>query len=161
MCLLFALACLGAAAYILGNDIPAFVRQNVGGLDANSGPGVALFLLVMGVVNVVAGGKMFNQGRRAFGPRLFGSRRERRLLAGGLSGRAIVTSYRQRDLLSSDPKFDLVLRVELAGRAPYVIKKTERVSCPQVVTTGAELPVFVDPAKANDVMVDWDTAERM
>ena len=82
-----------------------------------------LFLVVMGVFNVVMAAMMFDQRRRAFGPRLAGTRRERRLLSEGVPGRAFVMSYGRRDLLGSEPEFDLVLRVELAGLASYVIKK--------------------------------------
>ena len=156
-----AVVSFAGVAYIAMNGITPWLLENVGGLQKDSGPGVMLFLVVMGVFNVVMAAMMFDQRRRAFGPRLAGTRRERRLLSEGVPGRAFVMSYGQRDMLGGEPEFDLVLRVELAGLASYVIKKTERVSYPQVVTTGAELPVFVDPANPNDVMVDWDTAERM
>jgi hypothetical protein len=107
------------------------------------------------------GAKMLAGARRTFGPRVFGSRRDRRLLAEGLPGRAIVTSYRTGDTLQVETTFDMVLRIELAGRPAYVVKRRERVPCPRVVTTGAELPVFVDPARAQRVLIDWETAGRM
>jgi uncharacterized Zn finger protein (UPF0148 family) len=148
-------------AYVAVYGITPFLLRNVGGLGKDSGPGVVAFLVVLGAVNVGMAAKMLSGARRTFGPRIFGSRRDMRLLAEGLPGRAIVTSYRTRDTLAAEPRFDLVLRVELAGRPAYVIKRCERVPCPQVVTTGAELPVFVDPARAQRVLIDWETAERM
>jgi hypothetical protein len=120
-----------------------------------------LFLVVMGVFNVGMAGKMFTGARRTFGPRIFGSRKDRRLLAEGLPGRAIVASYRTGNTLEAEPKFDLVLRVELAGRPAYVIKRRERVPCPDLVTTGAEFPVFVDPGRADRLLIDWETAAQM
>jgi hypothetical protein len=156
-----AVVSFAGVAYVAVNGITPFLLENVGGLQKDSGPGVMLFLVVMGVVNVVMGAKMFTDARRTFGPRIFGSRRDRRLLAEGLPGRAIVTSYRTGTTLEAEAKFDLVLRVELAGRPAYVIKRREQVPCPQVVTTGAELPVFVDPVRAHRVLIDWETAERM
>ena len=156
-----AAASFAGVAYLAACGLTPFILQNVGGLGKDSAPGVIFFLVVMGVINVVMGAKMFADARRTFGPRIFGSRADRRLLAEGLPGRAIVTSYRTGDTLEAEPRFDLVLRVELAGRPAYVIKRRERVPCPRVVTTGAELPVFVDPARARRVLIDWETAERM
>jgi hypothetical protein len=122
---------------------------------------VLIFLILMGAFLVGFAGKMYSDARRTFGARLLGTRRERQLLATGQPGRAVVTSYRQREMLDANPKFDLVLRIELAGRPAYVVKRTERVPSPRVVTTGAELPVFVDPRRADRFMVDWETAQRM
>lgn len=156
-----ACVCFAAFAYLAVNGVTPFLVEHVGGLDAQSGPGVMLFLVVMGLAGVVAAIKMFSDARRAFGPRISGTRREKRLIADGLPGRAIVTSYKEGNPLEPNPRFDLVLRIELAGRPAYVLKRRERVPCPSVVTTGAELPVFVDPTRGDRVLVDWETAERM
>jgi hypothetical protein len=131
------------------------------GMQAGARAIVAVLVMVCVFAVVAFGGKIYADVRPTFGPRLFGTRRERRLLTNGLRGRAIVTSYRQRDLLTTNPKFDLVLRVERSGRPAYVVKRAERVPCPEAVTTGAELPVFVGAGSAEDVLVDWATAGRM
>jgi hypothetical protein len=161
MMVVFAVMCFGVAIYVAINGITPFFIRHVGGLDSHSAPLVVLFFFAMGALMLGVAAKMFFDGRRTFGARLIGTRGDRRLIDEGLQGRAVVTSYRQQDLLADVAKFDLVLRVELVGRLPYVVKRTERVPCPRVITTGAELPVFVDPEKTDRMMIDWDTAERM
>lgn len=109
-------------------------------------------VLAFGLFWAAFGGAMFWGGRR-YGR---AARRERRLLATGLRGRAVVLSYREGNLkLDGNSGFDLVLRVELPGREPYVVKQHDWVPRPWAVTDGADLPVLVDGARATDVMVDW------
>jgi hypothetical protein len=77
-----------------------------------------------------------------------------RMRATGLSGRAIVTSYRERGSTS----FDLTLRIELPGREPYVVVKKREytgIAGSVRVATGAELPVLVAPDNPGDVMIKW------
>lgn len=164
VCLLFLViagASVAGAIYVVAAGVSPFLRENVGGVDAQSGPQIAGFLLLMAVVMGGVSAKMFADARRTFGPRLVGWRGDERLLAGGVPGRAVVTSYRERNPLEVSSKFDLVLRVELPGRPAYVVKRTERVAHPRLVTTGAELPVIVDPAHERRMMIDWETASAM
>jgi uncharacterized Zn finger protein (UPF0148 family) len=113
--------------------------------------------LVFGVFWVGLGGGMIYGGVRYSRA----NRRDRRLRERGLRGRATITSYKQGHVvLDGNPRFELVLEVELPGRSPYVVKLSDWVARPSAVTTGAEVPVFVDPANATDVMVDWFTAGR-
>jgi len=160
MVCVFAVVSFGAAICVAADVVPKFLAQALG-LNAQNQPRIFVTLVIVGIAVVAFGGKIYADVRPTFGPRLFGTRRERRLLADGLRGRAIVMSYRQRDLFSNNPKFDLVLRVELSGRPACVVKRVERVPCPEAVTTGGELPVFVGAGRADDVLVDWATAGRM
>lgn len=111
-------------------------------------------LLAFGVFWLALGGGMFYGGIR-YGR---AGRRDRRLRDHGLRGRATIRSYLEsRLVLDGNPKYELVLEVEVPGRAPYVVRQADWVVRPSAVTTGAELPVFVDPSNAEDVMVDWFT----
>lgn len=138
--LVFAALCLFGAAVVASRD------------TARS----ALGPLAFGLFWLALGGGMFYGGLR-YGR---AGRRDRRLRQRGLRARATVVSYRQGHLvLDGNPKFELVLDVEVPGRAPYVIRQSDWVARPGAVTTGAELPAFVDSANPNDVMVDWFTAD--
>lgn len=138
--LVFAALCLFGAALMASRD---------------AGRG-ALGPLAFGLFWLALGGGMFYGGLR-YGR---AGRRDRQLRQRGLRARATVVSYRQSHLvLDGNPKFELVLGVEVPGRPPYVVRQSDWVARPGVVTTGAELPVFVDPSNPNDVMVDWYTAD--
>jgi hypothetical protein len=138
--LVFALACFAGAAYTLAT--------------ADDGS-VSLGPLVFGLFWLALGGGMFYGGIRYSRA----GHRDRRLRERGLRGRATVRSYRESNIvLDGKPRFELVLQVEVPGRAPYFVKQSDWVAHPSAVTTGAELPVFVDPSNATDVMVDWFTA---
>ena len=116
------------------------------------------YWLGFGLFWVALGGGFFYGGLRI----LRTGRREARLRMKGLHGRAIITSYGAvkyvGGLVTFDDSYDLVLRVEIVGRAPYTIKTRETVELQSLVATDAELPVLVDPINASDVMIDWETA---
>jgi hypothetical protein len=137
--LVFALACFAGVVQVALSD----------GIDSIAPP------LLFGLFWLAIGGGMFYGGLRYSRA----GRRDKRLRAQGLRGRAILLSYREGSMvLDGNPKFDLVLQVELPGVAPYVVKQSEWVTNPGAVSTGNELPVFVDPRNAGDVMVDWFSA---
>jgi hypothetical protein len=145
---------LGIGILFLGIAVACFVSAAMtlaGGDSAGaSGPfGFGWFWVVFG------GGMLYGGVRYARA-----ERRDKRLRAQGLRGRAVVLSYREHNIaLNGSPRMDLVLQVELPGVAPYVVKMSEWVDDPFVVTTGNELPIFVDPQRATDVMVDWIAAQ--
>jgi hypothetical protein len=155
--LLFALGCFGGAVAMSAGKTEAprhhgHVAPPVS--SPSSSPGgplvFGLFWLVFGGTFVYIGQRY----RRAGG-------RDKRMRESGLRGSATVKSYRETSLvLDGNRKFDLVLEVEVPGRAPFVVQQSDYVPHPSAVTTGANLPVFVDPANGEDVMVDWFTLGR-
>src|SRR5580658_1744478 len=160
--LLFALACFGGALWMAaaagtpsvatsGHHRHAAVQESHGGVAANLGVlGFGLFWLAFGGIFFYIGLRYRRAGER-----------EHRMRERGLRGRAIVKSYRESNLVvDGNRKFDLVLEIEVPGRAPFVIRQADYVPHPGAVTTGAELPVFVDAGDVSDVMVDWFTTGR-
>lgn len=135
--LLFALGCFAGAAISV---------ISAGGLLVTAGIGV------FGVSWLALGGPLGYIGLRY----MRDDRRDRRLRLHGLRGRAVVLSYREtRLVVDGNPKYDLVLRVELPRRSPFKVRQSDYVVRSSAVTTGEDLPVFVDPSNTNDVMIDW------
>jgi hypothetical protein len=158
--LLFALPCFGGAL-AMGLSASGGASHHHGH-SSGGGSGGAPLAAVAGVAGfglfwLALGGFLFYIGlryRRAGG-------RDRRMREQGLRGCAIVKSYRESNLVvDGNSKFDLVLEVEVPGRAPFLNRQADYVPHPSAVTTGAELPVFVDPSNASDVMIDWFTTGR-
>lgn len=156
--LLFALPCFGGAM-AMGLSVSAGASHHHG---HSAGSGSAPLAAVAGVAGfglfwLALGGLLFYIGLRY---RRAGVR-DRRMREQGLRGCAIVKSYRESNLVvDGNSKFDLVLEVEVSGRAPFLNRQADYVPHPSAVTTGAELPVFVDPSNASDVMIDWFTTGR-
>jgi hypothetical protein len=79
----------------------------------------------------------------------------------GLDGAGSIVSMRQTGLsMNEQPQVELTLSVQVAGRAPYQVTKKEFVPLMLLgtLTSGIPLPLKVDPADANDVVIDWEHA---
>jgi hypothetical protein len=161
MFLVFALGCFGGALATgmaaRGASVGSHHHGHAAAAAATGITAAVAGIFGFGLFWLALGGLMFYIGaryRRA-------DARDRRMRERGLRGRAIVKSYRESNLVvDGNRKFDLVLEVEVPGRAPFVTRQADYVPHPSAVTTGAELPVFVDPDNASDVMVDWFTTGR-
>jgi hypothetical protein len=160
--LLFAVACFvgagglffshGSAVSLVGHHHGHAALPPVGPSAAS----VAGFPLVFGLFWLGLGGLLFYIGVRY---RRAGAR-DKRMRESGLRGRATVRSYKESSVVvDGNSKFELVLEVEVPGRDPFVVRQSDYVPHPWAVTTGADLPVFVDPGNPNDVMVDWFTLD--
>jgi hypothetical protein len=160
--LVFALACFGGAITMLvasggssGSSSSASRHHGhspapTAGPPAAAAGGPAAF----GLFWVALGGGMFYIGVRY----MRADRRDKRLRASGIKGSASVKSYKESSMVvDGNTSFELMLEVEVPGRASWVVKQSDYVPHPWAVTTGADLPVFVDPNNPNDVMIDWFT----
>ena len=81
-----------------------------------------------------------------------------RLLATGLSGQAQVVGLTQTGVhLNQNPQVSMELLVELPGREPYPARRREFVPLILLgrLTSGATVPVKVDPADPQRVALDW------
>ena len=116
---------------------------------------VAITFFVIASCLCLIAGVLFYVGVRI----LRALRRDAKLRTQGLRGRAVITSYREKPK-KVVRRFELLLRVELVGRAPYMLeKRTEEVLSDRlIITTGTEVPVYVDAARPDNVLIDWDTA---
>jgi hypothetical protein len=157
MFLVFALVCFGGAVVTALGPDPEPPRTRSGKVAPKPPPSSGIGgILAFGAFWTALGGGLFYIGvryRRA-------DARDRRLRQGGLHGRAIVKSYKESNIVvDGNCKFDLVLEVDVPGRPPFLVRQSDYVPHPWAVTTGAELPVFVDP-RGTDVMVDWYTTGR-
>jgi hypothetical protein len=86
--------------------------------------------------------------------------RDKMLRERGIRASASVRSYKESNLVVDGiTKFDLVLEVDAPGRVPYVVRQSDYVPHPWAVKDGVDLPVFIHPSNANDVMVDWFTMQ--
>jgi hypothetical protein len=162
--LVFALVCFGGAvavgisASMASTPAPATSHHHVHdphpAADGSAVFGIVAGAGAFGLFWLALGGLLFYIGvryRRA-------GVRERRMRREGLRGCAIVRSYKESNLVvDGNTKFDLVLEVEVPGRAPFLSRQSDYVPNPGVVTTGAKLAVFVDPKATSDVLVDWYT----
>jgi hypothetical protein len=158
--LLFALPCFGGAL-TMALAAPSGGGSHHHGHSSGGGSGMALGAVAgvagFGLFWLALGGLLFYIGLRY---RRAGAR-DQRMRESGLRGCAIVKSYRESNLVvDGNRKFDLVLEVEVPGRAPFMTRQADYVPHPGAVTTGVELPVFVNPSHPSDVMIDWFTTGR-
>ena len=84
-----------------------------------------------------------------------------RIVRSGLAGTAQVTSLSQTGMSMNDqPQIDMELLVVVPGRAPYTARRKEFV--PLILLgrlgSGMPLPVRVDPADPQRVVIDWQSA---
>jgi hypothetical protein len=84
-----------------------------------------------------------------------------RLVRTGLSGSAQVTSLSQTGMSMNDqPQIDMELLVTVPGKAPYTARRKEFV--PLILLgrlgSGMPLPVKVDPADLQRVIIDWQAS---
>jgi hypothetical protein len=80
------------------------------------------------------------------------------LLATGLSGQAQVTGLTQTGMfLNENPQVAMNLMITIPGRPPYAATRKEFVPLILLgrLTSGAPLPVKVDPADPQRVVIDW------
>jgi hypothetical protein len=134
---------LAIAVGVLRNALVGSSNEPIGGTV-----GFVIFWLVFGASLLYVG---IRYGRA--------DRRERRLRASGVHGRATIASYQGSSMeLDGNPRYELVLRIELVGRPPYTVKRSEWVPRSILVTPGRQLPAFVDPRNPEDVLVDWFAA---
>jgi hypothetical protein len=92
------------------------------------------------------------------------SARRRRLVASGVPGTARVLGVTQTAMyMNNQPVVELELEITPAGGGPYVVSKREMV--PMVMagrlTDGNPLQVMVNPNKADDFIIQWDTAPKL
>jgi hypothetical protein len=143
--LVFAVVCLVGAVVGAVNAITGHPAHPA---PPDARPG----FLTFGLFWLALGGGLFFIGVRY----VRAERRDRRLRERGVRGGATVRSYRERDIVvDGNRRFDLVLEVAIPGRPPFTVKQSDYVPHPEAVTTGAALPVFVDPDRPEDVMIDW------
>jgi hypothetical protein len=82
----------------------------------------------------------------------------RRVVSSGLPGTATITSLTQTGMfLNENPQVEMDLTVQLPGQPPYQAKRKEFVPLILLgrLSGGIALPVKVDPADPNDVVIDW------
>jgi hypothetical protein len=80
------------------------------------------------------------------------------LLQTGLAGTAVVTGLAQTGMyLNENPQVAIDLRIDLPGREPYVATRKEFVPLILLgrLTSGAPLPVRVDRANPQRLVIDW------
>jgi hypothetical protein len=80
------------------------------------------------------------------------------VLATGVAGTATITGVTQTGMyLNNQPRIKLALMVQLPGQAPYAAEHSEFVPLILLyrVQPGATLPVRVDPANPQKIVVDW------
>lgn len=109
-------------------------------------------IYAFGLFWLISGGVLFSIGLRYHRA----IRREKLLRAQGVAGKATVISYQMLPVyLDGNQRVSMVLRVEIPGQPPRMVKFSEFALRSDCIVTGAELPVFVNPKKTDDLLVDW------
>lgn len=133
----------------------------------------ALFIVLALQIPIVAGGFFLTGGILgivgivliAIGLRLRGSSAATdQVLQTGLAGQATITGLTQTGMyLNNQPRVKMDLLVQLPGRQPYTVEHSEFVPLILLarLTSGAALPVRVDPADPQKVVVDWSGQPAM
>lgn len=81
-----------------------------------------------------------------------------RIMTTGLAGSALVSGLTQTGMtLNDQPQVDIDLLVTVPGRAPYTARRKEFVPLILLgrLSAGLPLPVKVDPADPQNVIIDW------
>lgn len=111
------------------------------------------FLLTAAILGVTGGGLIW------FGMRARRAAAEAdRIMTTGLAGTATVTGLTQTGMsLNDQPQVDMELLVSIPDRAPYPARRKEFVPLILLgrLSSGAPLPVRVDPADPQRVVIDW------
>lgn len=138
-----------------------FVVLGVGAAIALGGiPYAGGGMVLMGGIFVVVGGALaiigfvINRGASSTD----------QVLAAGVAGMATITGVTQTGMyLNEQPRIKMDLLVQLPGQAPYAAEHTEFVPLILLsrVQPGAMLPVKVDPAQPQKVVVDWQGLPAM
>jgi len=93
-----------------------------------------------------------------------GAAKADRIVSSGLPGTATVTALTQTGMaLNEQPQIDMELLVSIPGRAPYPARRKEFVPLILLgrLSSGQPLPVRVDPADPQNVIVDWSASGTM
>ena len=138
-----------------------FVVLGVGAAIALGGlPYAGGGMLLMGGIFVIVGGAVavigFIVNR--------GASSTEQVLAAGVAGTATITGVTQTGMyLNEQPRIKMDLLVQLPGQAPYAAEHTEFVPLILLsrVQPGATLPVKVNPAQPQKVVVDWQGLPAM
>ncbi len=135
---LFALGCfVGVAVAAIASDASTAIGVGVFGLFWS-----ALTALLLGL------------GLRGLGR----IKRDERLRTTGVRAKATILSYVESKLMVDGMnKFQLSLRIEVEGRAPWEVSINEAVMRGAKIYTGATLPILVNAADPRDFMIDWYT----
>jgi hypothetical protein len=119
-------------------------------LVPGGGFGLILTAAILGVVGL---------GLLVFGIRSRAKAAEAdRIEATGLVGTGTITGMTQTGMfLNENPQIRLQMRIEVQGRAPYVVEHAEFIPLMLLsrVGMGAVLPVKVDRDDPNEVVVEW------
>ncbi len=90
-----------------------------------------------------------------------GAARRRRLLTSGVPGQAQILGLNQTSMyVNNQPVVEMQLRITTATRAPYVVSRRETVPLLMLsrLTSGQPLPVMVNPAQPDDLLIVWESA---
>jgi hypothetical protein len=124
----------------------------IGGVAApNARSGLWLTAAILGAVGI--GLVWFGMRSRAR------AANARRIDETGQAGQATITGLTQTGMfLNENPQVEMDLMVQVPGRPPYAVKRKEFVPLILLgrLSTGAPLPVKVDPADPNSVIIEWD-----
>jgi len=81
---------------------------------------------------------------------------EDRLRAVGVPARAVVVAFHESSYrVDGQNQFRLTLQIQLQGRAPYDVVRTESTRIGWMPVVGLGLPVLVDPEDPSKAIVDW------
>ena len=118
--------------------------------ESSAGAGAALG--AFGIFWALLAGLLVWLGRRG----LSALRRNERLRASGVRGKATVVRFREsKFMVDGMTKFELALRVEVQGKPAWDLTLNEPVPRPELVYTNATLPVLVDASDPSEAIIDW------
>jgi hypothetical protein len=86
------------------------------------------------------------------------------ILTQGIPGSATIIGVESTNMyVNNQPMAKLTLNVQLPGRPAYVVEKREVVPLLALgqITPGASLPVAVDPANPQKIVIDWSGETRL
>ncbi len=114
-------------------------------------------LLIIGVIELIVGVGLVAIGVKARGR----AQEAQQLKVTGLAGQAAIVGMRQTGVtMNEQPQVELQLQIQIPGRQPYQITKKEYVPLMLLgaLTSGRPLPVKVDPANLQNVVIEWESA---
>ncbi len=132
----FELALAAVFWFVLGDAGPA-------------GDGMRLTAGILGLVGVVM---------LLFGLRMMrGAAKKDRISTAGVAGTGTILGLRQTGLMVNEqPQVELELLVTIPGRSPYPAKVKEIVPLIMLSRLQGTLPVRVDPAEPETIVIQWD-----
>ena len=124
----------------------------LGFIAAGAAPGalavMAIIFVFVGLLNGSIGVVMLTRGRR-----------RKRILATGIAGSGTIVEARQTSMeINDQPVIALKLEIQLPGRPSYLVNKRQVVPFIRLasIQPGTTLPIRVDPAKPNEIEIDWN-----